>query len=501
MKSCFSLILLIFSISAHAQYFKNPSLEGEPGFNKVPGDWYIDSGTPVIGPFGKDIARFPYSGKTYVSLRRDGAYNMAMIGQELAIPLDSGKTYTFTLEISGDEYPTKAVGIYGKNTTDPNEEGVLLWGSASYYENFWKRVRAYITPTRKTKVLVFFPYRPESEKTSKIFLLIDNISEIRETFKLDMTGDYLCFPSDTGSVSAHASGSESFTYNWQPGGYTTPTVNGLSAGMYKVTITDNNGIVREDSVDLKMADIKTGYSVFPISCHGKNDASLQIVAAGGQAPYAFTLNDITQDSSIFYHLSPGNYTMNVKDRNGCADIEKYTVVEDIDPLILTSAEARPISCTDVTDGQIILNVTGGTPPYLFSIRDNTPQVENIFQDLDKGIYSYKIDDRHHCLIEGNATITKEYRVCAVYVPSAFSPNGDGLNEVFRIRLQESVTDYRMAVYGRWGEVLFESNDPYASWDGKLHGVPIPAGNYVWMATYTDVRKQLIKQQGRLTIIK
>jgi gliding motility-associated-like protein len=511
MKSIFTLIFIILSLSSFAQYFKNPSLEGAPGVGTMPGDWYIDREGGVIpvvvGPWPFfpppfEIKRHAYSGNTYVVISRRSAANMGIFGQELAVPLDSGKTYTFTFQIAADEYESKAVGIMGKNTTDPNEQGEVLWTSITYYDTDWRRVRAYITPSRKTKVLTFFPYRPESEKTARMILSVDNFSEIRKTFKLDMTADYLCSPSDTGSATALASGSQVFTYYWEPGGYTTPTISGLSAGRYKVTVTDDNGIERNDSVDVKMANVTTGISTYPISCYGKNDGYIQILADGGQSPYTFTLNNtIIQDSSIFYHLSPGDYTINIKDRNGCDGAEKYTTIENIDSLILESIEVNPISCNSAIDGQIILNVTGGTPPYLYSILNNTPQVENIFQDLDQGSYNYKIDDRHHCIIEGNATITKEYRTCAVYVPSAFSPNGDGLNDVFRIRLQERVTAYRMAVYGRWGEILFESNDPYAGWDGKLKGVAIPAGNYTWMATYTDIKKQLIKQQGSLTLIK
>jgi len=68
------------------------------------------------------------------------------------------------------------------------------------------------------------------------------------------------------------------------------------------------------------------------------------------------------------------------------------------------------------------------------------------------------------------------------VPNAFTPNNDGLNDIFLVRA-ENIFNYRMMIFDRWGKKVFESNDQFQGWDGMLEGTPAPAGAYVWIAFF------------------
>jgi gliding motility-associated-like protein len=70
----------------------------------------------------------------------------------------------------------------------------------------------------------------------------------------------------------------------------------------------------------------------------------------------------------------------------------------------------------------------------------------------------------------------------LFVPTAFSPNGDGLNDFFK-PIGYDVADLRMNVYNRWGELLFETNDIDAGWDGSYKATACEVGTYVWWVSY------------------
>lgn len=83
----------------------------------------------------------------------------------------------------------------------------------------------------------------------------------------------------------------------------------------------------------------------------------------------------------------------------------------------------------------------------------------------------------------NMTLQTEDCTCNLYIPTAFSPNGDGLNDQFEIKTRCNLLDYTLQVYNRWGELLFESRSLASNWDGNYQGEPLPAGNYVYQIRY------------------
>jgi gliding motility-associated-like protein len=80
-------------------------------------------------------------------------------------------------------------------------------------------------------------------------------------------------------------------------------------------------------------------------------------------------------------------------------------------------------------------------------------------------------------------------VCRLYIPTAFTPNGDNLNDVFRIKQHFPVKMFNMRIFSRYGEIIFDSNSMQAGWDGIYKGQKLPSGNYVWIVSveYNDNR--------------
>jgi gliding motility-associated-like protein len=87
------------------------------------------------------------------------------------------------------------------------------------------------------------------------------------------------------------------------------------------------------------------------------------------------------------------------------------------------------------------------------------------------------------------------------VPNAFTPNGDGFNDIWQIR-DVFVKDYVLKVYDRWGKLMFETIDKNQQWNGKTaDGNPAPDDAYIYILTYTGWRGEVGNEKGNVTIIR
>ena len=92
--------------------------------------------------------------------------------------------------------------------------------------------------------------------------------------------------------------------------------------------------------------------------------------------------------------------------------------------------------------------------------------------------------------------------CALLLPNAFTPNGDGLNDNFRPLHACDMEDYSMTIFNSYGEMIYFTKDPLQGWDGKRKGVLLNMGNYVWYVSYTKTStKQSIKKQGNILLLR
>ncbi|MBL0181257.1 MAG: gliding motility-associated C-terminal domain-containing protein [Chitinophagaceae bacterium] len=92
--------------------------------------------------------------------------------------------------------------------------------------------------------------------------------------------------------------------------------------------------------------------------------------------------------------------------------------------------------------------------------------------------------------------------CALLLPNAFTPNGDGLNDNFRPLHACDMEDYSMTIFNSYGERIYFTKDPLQGWDGKRKGSLLNMGNYVWYVSYTKTStKQSIKKQGNILLLR
>jgi gliding motility-associated-like protein len=93
-------------------------------------------------------------------------------------------------------------------------------------------------------------------------------------------------------------------------------------------------------------------------------------------------------------------------------------------------------------------------------------------------------------------------VCNLYMPTAFTPNGDSRNDIFKAGFGENITNYHLQIYNRFGQLVFETKDKNAGWDGKFKGVNQPVGAYIWMVQYSSTSNKTTQQlKGTMLLIR
>jgi gliding motility-associated-like protein len=96
--------------------------------------------------------------------------------------------------------------------------------------------------------------------------------------------------------------------------------------------------------------------------------------------------------------------------------------------------------------------------------------------------TYSVTVSNGCYAGWNEITIKD-GACDVYFPNAFTPNGDGKNESFKILTDLLLPGYHLTIYNRWGQKVFETNNPSKSWDGTWNGKVQPIGVFVWYCTF------------------
>lgn len=101
-----------------------------------------------------------------------------------------------------------------------------------------------------------------------------------------------------------------------------------------------------------------------------------------------------------------------------------------------------------------------------------------------------------------ATVNLTACTCQLLLPNAFTPDGDGHNDIFRPLHACEMSDFQMAIYDRWGELVFRSSNPELGWDGSFGGKKVSPGSFIWMVRYFNtLTKQPVFKKGTVLVIR
>ncbi len=198
-------------------------------------------------------------------------------------------------------------------------------------------------------------------------------------------------------------GTPPYTYVWSNGD-NTPSISGLCAGAYTVTVTDDSGCFEVGNINVTEPPLLTVTSTVNanVSCNGLSDGSGTVNTTGGTPPYVYTWSNGGSTPSIT-NLPVGNYSITVTDNNGCAGITAFVITEP--PLLTATATIDSnVSCNGQSDGSATVSTTGGTPAIncVWSTGATTPSVTG----LGAGTYTVSCTDANGCSSTATVTITE-----------------------------------------------------------------------------------------------
>jgi gliding motility-associated-like protein len=111
-----------------------------------------------------------------------------------------------------------------------------------------------------------------------------------------------------------------------------------------------------------------------------------------------------------------------------------------------------------------------------------------------------VSDNAGCTAK-DTVLVKAYVGPAYYIPNAFTPNGDGLNDIFRAIPPGITKTEFFRIFNRWGQLLFETRQYLKGWDGTSVGKPQPEGSYVWQIRGIDKYGKIIEMKGTVVLIR
>ncbi|MBU0765363.1 MAG: hypothetical protein KJ607_11070, partial [Bacteroidetes bacterium] len=214
--------------------------------------------------------------------------------------------------------------------------------------------------------------------------------------------DIACYGDNTGAAGLTvAGGLAPFTYLWS-GGQTDEDISGMIAGAYFVTVTDLNGCLMTDSVNItEPSELSVDLAITDVTCNSAADGDISLTVNGGTAPYNYIWSGGQTDQDITT-LTAGIYGVTITDFNGCTLTADTVITEpEVLEIILNSTD---INCAGSADGEASVSVSGGTVPYNYSW-SNTSLTDSI-NGLVAGIYTVTVTDANACSLIDSVTITE-----------------------------------------------------------------------------------------------
>jgi hypothetical protein len=201
---------------------------------------------------------------------------------------------------------------------------------------------------------------------------------------------------NNGTITAIASGGTSpYQYNINGGSFQTNNVfTGLAGGNYIVTVKDASGCSNSVVVTITSSASPSINAIPSAATCGNNNGTITSFGSGGTSPLQYSIDGILfQSNNVFINLVPGNYTVTVKDVNGCTQSTNVTV--DNSPAPTVTATSTVAACNNA-NGTITATGNGGIAPLQYSINGTIYQAGNIFTGLPAGAYTVYVKDNTGC---------------------------------------------------------------------------------------------------------
>ncbi|MCF8239450.1 MAG: gliding motility-associated C-terminal domain-containing protein [Saprospiraceae bacterium] len=246
------------------------------------------------------------------------------------------------------------------------------------------------------------------------------------------------------------------------------------------------------------------------TCAGSSDGSIQILTTdGGDSPYSYRLDGgAWQQTGTFAGLPPGTYTLEIKDQNDCLLQTGGQLIEAGSTLILDAGPDRTEKLGEVIN--LSVQATAQLADVQWTATDplgcaSCPQSALGPLTVSQTVVVTGIS-LEGCPGQDELTVAVDERL-TIYIPNSFSPNGDGINDLFTVYSnEEGVIVKNLDIFDRWGNALYNQkdlpvHDPTVGWNGTFRGEIMDPGVYVYMIKIELADGSQRYYKGDVTIIR
>ena len=468
-------------------------------------DLVVSGGTPNYD--------FQWSGPSTNSTNEDVS-NLAKGVYNVVITDAFGCEITATYEIAGPDNPllinsviTTNVSCNGLSDGTASLNNQITGGTSPYINIDWDGENPSILSAGNYSVEVTDNNGCKSSSSYTIF------EPTAYSVSLDVVNEYC--EGQNGSILVHASGATPFSdgyYNYEiePISSISPSLNYQSSAinnanvvvdfpadndvsdtLFLLTITDDNGCIYTEEVEIHPARV-FNYNATMSICYGD---SIVIDANGfdSYSTYSWSINPsqeiITDESNLGLVVTNSSTVfVTVSDyASACSFTDELDLVV-LNPVIASNEDFGIIRGESAT-----LSIIDGEPPYLWSTTETTSDIV-VSPLITTNYIAYALDTVTGCI--GNDTV----RVF-VGMNEGFSPNGDGFNDTWEISYLNQYESSKIEIFNRWGASLWSSSYPsIENWDGKFNGSDLPVGTYYYIITFdSSLNKEPLT--GPVTIVR
>ena len=361
-------------------------------------------------------------------------------------------------------------------------------------------------------VMIFGNYEREPGEYSQVFPSLNGcdstttvLLETTAPFQLEATSTPTCFSDSSGTIAlSPMEGNPPFIFNWESG-LNDSTIQNLSQGTYYFTITDQSGCLKSDSILIQNETFEFHSDPIDATCFEFTNGSIEILTTNPGLEFSIDGIDFT-NNPVFNQLSAGNYEITIRNTSGCSTAIPVEVGQP-SPLLVSLPNDTLINLGDSISLDPVSNKLATDylwyPPDFLDC-EACPDV--IAKPLRQSVVRVQIIDENGCIATDSMTIMVRADR-SYYVPSAFSPNGDGINDFFTIYGDNTLASINeLKIFDRWGELIWagENLTPNVNeegWNGSFRDQPMNSNVFVFVGEIEFIDGVIYEVAGDITLLR
>jgi gliding motility-associated-like protein len=292
-----------------------------------------------------------------------------------------------------------------------------------------------------------------------------------------------------GSATLSISGGiPAYSFLWNPNVSTSNVATGLSAGIYTVTVTDQAGCSKINLITIPATPaISLSVVAFPDTCT-RSVGAASVFSSGGSPPFSYLWYPSGNTSAAIANLSEGSYMVTVTDAEGCTN-SGNVMIDTVGAFAINLGND-----TTICQSGFLL-----TPGNFSQYTWQDLSTDSVFEVTAAGTYRVVVINSSGCSASDSLEVIEDC-LHDIVVPNAFSPNGDGINDVFKAEAVR-IKSFTMHIYNRWGAIVFASNSIKESWNGAFKKSKCGTGIYFWTVAYAGDDGEMKEKNGTVFLVR